>query len=457
MKDFRHLHLHTIFSPLDGVAKPEEYIDKCIEYGMDTITITDHGTFAGIPDAYFYAKDKNIKTIGGVEFYYCDYHDVKEKLDEHKITLSKFKQKSPELSERYRRNRHLVVLSKDMIGWKNLLKISRVAWDKYFYYKPRINFNLLKDNKEGLIILSGCLNGPICHELRWAAEASKADKEREWLKDPKYYIDKARSYIRKFEKTFGDDFYLEFQILDTSIPYALETYAALYKLWKDEFQHIRPVLTNDVHYINKEDFEIQLIMMAVSQNLTIDDPNLFHTNTDEQYFKTADEILNSWREFGYDAFMEKSDVILMLQNTKLVTDKCAGFEPDLSPKLPEFENADQLLRNKTYARLRKLGLDKVNKKFYVDGKEVTYQEQLEIELDRIINKGFSSYFLIVADVLEHYVDLGYEKGPGRGSAAGSLVCYLLSITEIDSLAAGLSFDRFLSVSRGGYALNTTME
>ncbi len=198
-------------------------------------------------------------------------------------------------------------------------------------------------------------------------------------------------------------------------------------------------------------------MMAISQNVTVDDPNLFHVNSDEQFFKTRAQLRKTFLEGGYNKRVPLERFEQYCDNTLEVAGKCNSFDPNLDPKLPRIPNANQILRDKTYDGLRKLGLMESEKLYEIDGRMVTYKQQVDIELKRFIDKDFASYFLITADLVEYSKDQGWPVGPARGSAGGSLACYCLGIHQMDPLKWGLSFDRFLSASRGGHMLNVRME
>jgi len=255
---------------------------------------------------------------------------------------------------------------------------------------------------------------------------------------------------------WGDDYYLELQMPGKEIPGGFEAFVATAAISKD--LGIPGVITNDVHYINRGDFRVQKAMMAIKQGLTIDDPNLFHVNSDEQFFKCRAQLRQTFYELGFHEYVKIKQFEEFCDNTVAVVEKCAGFQPDISPKLPEMKDAEHELMKATIRGLRKKGLWNCEKKYEVDGKMVTYREQVKIELDRFITKGFASYFLITQDLVNYSADqLGMPVGPARGSAGGSLVCYALGIHELDPLKWGLSFNRFLSQSRGGWMLKVTMD
>lgn len=454
-KDFVHLHNHSLFSPLDGIASPEEYFGACAHVGLPAFAITDHGSMACVPDAFGAAKKNKIKYIPGCEIYFNDFHPMyKKKVEEG--TWSP-KELDKETMDNIRRNRHLTVLATNMAGYRNLIQMTTEAWEIGFYYKPRIWFEQLKKYHEGLIVLSGCLNGPVCHELRKAAGARLlpdiSESEREKRHD--FYFARAVKYVKQFKELLGDRYYLEIQMPGEEIPYGREAFRQIGVLSK--YFGIPAVVTNDCHYLNREDFKVQKAMMAVDQEVMINDPNLFHVNSDEQFFKTRAQMRRTFFMGKYDEFIEPAQFEEYCDNTVRVAERCDNFKPDLSPKLPNIKNAADRLIKAAYVGLKKKGLQGSTKKYYVDGVLVTHSEQMEIELKRFVEKGFESYFLITQDLTSYSRQKGWDIGPARGSAGGSLVCYLLGIHDMDPLKWGLSFDRFLSSSRGGNMLQVQME
>ena len=451
-KDFTHLHTHSLFSPLDGVATPKQYIDRAAAVGQKAFALTDHGSLAGLPDAYWAAKDKNIKFMAGCEIYLNDYHQqfVKMKQDNKDFKINSFKEQEPDLAERFRRNRHLTVICKNMTGYKNLITLMREAYEQGLYYKlPRTWTSQLEKYREGLIVISGCLNGPICHELRKGSECREAGNAA----GNQDYYKKALAYLKRYRDIFGDDFYIELQMPGEQIKGGKEVFFQLSHIAKK--LNIPAVMTGDIHYLHRSDFHLQKVMMAVEQKTTVDDENLFHADTDEGFFKTRAQFRQTFieQEYGKEdglAWFEK-----VCDQTMEITEKCKPFTPDLTPKLPEIQDADNQLKRAVGEALIQRGLHKDVSKYLVDGQMVTYKEQVRIELARIMEKRFSSYFLITRNLVQHARTHG-DVGPARGSAGGSLVCFLLGIHDMDPLKWGLSFDRFLSPSRGGFMLKAKM-
>ena len=217
------------------------------------------------------------------------------------------------------------------------------------------------------------------------------------------------------------------------------------------------VCTHNCHYLNRDDWNTQRLMMAISQNLTIDSPELFTSNSNEQFLKTRADLYETFKTKGYDKNASDANFDEICDNTLLVADRCETFKPNLDPKIPTSEGDDKKLRELVARALIKRGLHTNPKKYIIDNKSVTYKDQAKIELDRFIEKGFSSYFLITQDLIQYSINILHAPVGPRGSVGGSLVCYLLGIHELDPLKWGLSFDRFLSPSRGGYMLNIKAE
>lgn len=454
---FVHLHNHTVFSVLDGVASPEQYAKECSKRGYPAMSATEHGHMASVPDMYFAFKQHNVKYIAGCEIYYNDYEPVRQNLTEQgaKLRSMEWKLENAELSQRINRNRHLTVLCKNEKGVENLIKLTTQAYKTGLYgagtkQYNRIWFEKLCEHKEGLIILSGCLNGPVSHELRF-----KQVKNRDGTvireRDKKERLTAAVDYIKKFKKAFGEDYYIELQM--PGVEDDVQVFKSLVQL-ADSFK-IKTVLANDCHYLQRKDFQLQKVMMAIEQETTVDSPDLFHVNSDEQYMKTRAELWSRFKNNGYSNGIPDSDFELMCDNTLEIADKCKNIKFDSSPKIPDISDADNTLKVLVAKRLKELGLDRIKDRFFIDGKEVTYLEQAKLELNRFIDKGFSSYFLITREIINYGRNQGWPFSP-RGSAGGSLVCYLLGIHVIDPMKWDLSFDRFLSPSRGGYMLNISM-
>ena len=425
------------------------------------MAITEHGHMGSIPDMYFTFKKHGLSPIAGCELYLNEYEPLRQQIVKAGKKISIIKEKSPALHSRIVRNRHLTVLAKNEVGFHNLVMLTTLAYDFGFYYRPRIWFDKLCEYKEGLIVLSGCLNGPVAHELRLDFGARDTDGSK--VKRQKYTSTcqdlTGIDYIRKYHKEFGDNYYLEVQMPCLPDIHDYEVFWTLIDIGEE--LGIPAVLTNDSHYIDRASYSLQKIMMAIGQNCTVDSSDLFHVNSDEQYFKTRAEL---WATFKNNRYSEKvSDAKFeeICDNTLVIAERCEQLKFDTASKIPDWstietgQDANTELRRIVALELRRRGFDKNPRKFLIDGREVTYTEQAKIELNRFIDKGFASYFLITRDLLQHGKRQGWPFGP-RGSAGGSLVCFLLNIHSLNPLLWGLSFDRFLGSSRGGYLLKVNM-
>ena len=457
MSQLVHLHCHTQYSFLDGVASPTQYADRCYELGYPAMAATEHGHMGSMPDMYLAFKQRGLKSIVGCEIYYNDWEPERRRLHDEgiKYRSQEWRLNYPEQANRMFRNRHLTVICKNEIGVRNLIKLTTQAYETGLFGLGRTQYNRvwfdkLCEHKEGLIILSGCLNGPVAHELRFKKLEDKAGNTT-FERGKKERLADAAKEIKKFKKVFGDDYYMEFQMPGVAEDVMVfRTLAEMSNMFG-----VKPVITNDCHYMHRKDFKVQTIMMAIAQETTINSPDLFHVNSDEQYMKTREELFERFKNNDYSNGIDDGFFHEACDNTLRIADMCEHLKVDSTPKIPSFANSDDGLVKLIKNRLMKLGLHKITQKFLIDGKEVTYVEQAEIELQRLIEKGFSGYMLITQDL----VDYGRSKGGmfvPRGSACGSLICYLLGIGAIDPLKYGLSFDRFLSPSRGGYMLNVKM-
>ena len=414
MAQMAHLHNHTLYSMLDGVASAEQYAEACVKRDIAAMAITEHGHMGSVPDCYFAFKKKNIQYIPGCEIYYNDYEPMRQKIyaSGAKMRSAEWKQSNIELNYRINRNRHLTVLCKNHTGFENLVKLTTEAYKDGLYgagsrQYNRIWFDKLAKYKEGLIILSGCLNGPVAHELRFT-EIKDREGNIIFERDQKEMIPKAVEYINKFKRVFGDDYYIELQM--PGIEGDKEVFWHLVNLAKEH--KIKTVTANDCHYLNRADFITQKIMMAISQDLTVDSPDLFHVNSDEQFLKSREELVETFINNGYCAEgVSLSDFNESLDNSLEIASKCTPMKVDDTPKIPSFEEDEKKLKLIVAKRLREEGFDKIDTKYEIDGKQVTYVEQAKIELDRYIDKGFASYFLITKDIIDYGRHRGWPFNP----------------------------------------------
>ncbi len=397
-KGFVHLHLHSEFSLLDGATRIDSLVKRAKELGMRAVAVTDHGNMYGavtffdacvsLDEAYYKEHGKPIvKPILGCEFYVCK--DYKKKDGREKLN-------------------HLILLVKNAKGYENISKLNAIAFRDGFHFKPRIDYNLLAEHSEGLICLSACIAGTIPQYL-----LNNEDDEAE------------KDAIRLRDMFAPGDFYIEVQ--DHSLKEEKYVLPKLYALAKKI--GVKTVATNDVHYLNKEDAMSQDILMCVNMRKTYDDPDRMKFDTEEFYFKTYEEMQK--------LFDEES-----LANTLEIMDKCNyNFEYGhyLFPRyIPE--NGDDPM---TF--IRKL-IDEGVKKHY--GKMFPeLHDRIEYELGVISRMGFIEYYLIVWDYINAARKMGISVGPGRGSGAGSVIAYLIGITQLDPLRFGLFFERFLNPDR----------
>ncbi len=396
MKPFVHLHLHTEYSLLDGMAKISKVVKKAKSLGMPAIAMTDHGNMYGAVAFFDECKKVGIKPIFGTEFYVCDDLTQKGKL-------------KTDDSDGYKDRRHLVLLAKDETGYKNLCLLNAIAFRDGFYYKPRIDLKTLKEHKDGLICLSACIGGDIPQAIL------HHDNE------------KAENLVKFFKETFNDDFYLELQ------NQGLEEQAyvnAQLRYYANKFD-VKTVVTNDVHYIEKSDAETQDILMCVQTGRTVDEQDRMKMPCDEFYLKSYDEL----------SLVFPNDLDA-LDRTVEIADKCNfGFVYGhyMFPHyLPE--------NGKTPIQfIRDLIDEGIKIKYGEETKEI--RDRIEMELGVIEKQGFIEYYLIVWDYINAARKMGISVGPGRGSGAGSIVAYLINITDIDPLKYGLYFERFLNSER----------
>lgn len=413
-KKFVHLHLHTEYSLLDGSGKIKKLMKQAKELGMDSIAITDHGVMYGLVDFFKAAEEYGIKAILGCEVY---------------VAAKSMHIKQP---DKENSTHHLVLLVKNEAGYQNLMKIVSMASIEGFYYKPRIDHEYLKNHSEGIIALSACLGGEVQSDL---------------LNDN---YEKAKKDALMYKEIFKDGFYLEIQnhgmeeqkkVNELNIKLAEETGIPL-------------VATNDVHYIKKEDSKSHDILMCIQTAKTVDDPNRRRYPSDQFYLKSPEEM---WDMFSY---MPEA-----LENTVKIADECNfkyKFHESKLPKFPLPEGKDdpyEYLKETCYTGLidrydvfkdlreKELDYDEVNKIVENSSEAQEFVDRLEYELGVIKQMGYIDYFLIVWDFIKFSYDNGIPTGPGRGSAAGSIVAYTLGITKIDPIKYSLIFERFLNPER----------
>ncbi|MDD5729899.1 MAG: DNA polymerase III subunit alpha [Candidatus Omnitrophica bacterium] len=393
--DFIHLHLHTQYSLLDGACRIRDLLSLANQYKMDSLAITDHGNMFGAVEFYMEAQKAGIKPIIGSEVYIAP----KSRLDKGSSGIEEAAY-------------HLILLAKDETGYQNLMKLVSAGYLEGFYYRPRIDKELLSTHSKGLIGLTACLKGeiPTCLQQRRANDALKA----------------ADQFLQIFGK---GNFYLEIQ--ENGIPEQRIVNEGLLKLSKEI--GVGLVATNDVHYLNKSHAKSHEVLLCIQTQTTLDDPNRMRFQTEEFYFKSPEEMK---KLFSYAPEA--------IANTVEIARSC-NLELDFSKvHLPKYEPPVGVAKEDFLKDLCEKGLQR---RF----KEVTpeIRKRLDHELQIIKSMGFTSYFLIVWDFIHYAKEQKIPVGPGRGSAAGSLVSYLLGITDIDPLNYNLLFERFLNPERTG--------
>ncbi len=408
MIPFVHLHVHSQYSILDGQAPIKTLVDKAIADGMRGMAITDHGNMFGIKEFHDYVNklnkkrgaDEQFKPIFGCEVYVANQsrHDRFDKRDN---------------------GNHLILLAKNLKGYKNLIKIVSHAWTEGMYYHPRTDHSELEKYHEGIICSSACLGGEV-PQLIMHGQMNQARETIKWFKD-----------------LFGDDYYLELQRHKATVARANhETYEkqclvndALIQFAKE--LDIKLICTNDSHFVNEEDADAHERLICLSTGKKLTDENIM-LYSKQEWFKTTAEMNEVF-----------ADIPEALQNTNEILDKIEIYSIDHGPILPDFplpdgfDNADDYLRYLVYegAKERWPDLDE------------EHRERIDFELETIKNMGFPGYFLIVQDYIRMAPKLGCTVGPGRGSAAGSAVAYCLGITKIDPMKYDLLFERFLNPDR----------
>jgi len=389
---FVHLHTHTEYSLLDGASRVKDLVKKAKKFNNPAIAITDHGVMYGIIDFYKAAKKEGIKPIIGCEVYVASRtrFDRVPRVDDNSF--------------------HLVLLAKNQQGYRNLMKVVSKGFLEGFYYKPRVDFQLLQENAEGLIALSGCLAGEVAQLI---------------LKDK---ISEAEELACGYREIFGpENYYLEVQ--DHFIPEQKKVNRALVQI--SERTGIPLVASNDSHYLAREAAPVHDVLLCVQTGKTIDDQDRMRFQGNEFFLKSPSEM--------YALF---SDYPEALENTLVIAEQC-NVDFDFSQThLPYYQIPEGYDHN---AYLKKICNEGLRKRFTEITPEL--ESRLDYELGVILEMGYASYFLIVWDFVKYAHENNILVGPGRGSAAGSLVAYCLFITDIDPLKYGLLFERFLNPER----------
>lgn len=438
MIPFTHLHVHSQYSILDGAASVKGLVGKAKKDGMTALALTDHGTMFGVKEFWDTCKKEGIKPILGCETYVASrsIHDKSDKVD--------------------RSGDHLILLAKNRTGYVNLIKLISIASTTGFYYKPRIDKDLLKQHSEGLIVSSSCLGGEVPQHIMNTT------------------IEQAEETVKWYKSVFGEDYYLELQRHKSEMP-ELNEQVYKYQVMVNERVlelakkcDVKVICTNDVHFTNKEDADAHDLLICLNTGKDFDDPNRMRY-TKQEWFKTQEEMNQL---FG--------DVPEALANTQDIVDKVEEYELNSDPIMPPFPIPEEfghfedyfakydeaaIIEEFTEATVKRNGgYEKTLRiKFESDYlNHLTYngawerygnplphdvQERIDFELETIKTMGFPGYFLIVQDFIQAARDMGVLVGPGRGSAAGAVVSYCVGITGIDPIKYDLLFERFLNPDR----------
>lgn len=386
MSNFIHLHTHSCYSPQDGAQSPEQIAKKASKLGMNAAALTDHGRAGGLLAFKKACEKHNVKPIYGTEAYVAP----KERFLKEKV-------------EGFKPSYHLVLLAKNAEGLKNIFKLSSIGWRDGFYYKPRIDMEMVKKHSEGIVCLSACGSGRVAQMI---------------LEDR---ISDAKAHAKELHTIFGEDFYLEVQ--NHGLDWQQDLKTKLFQLAEEE--NYNTVATQDAHYQEQEDS----VMHSAICKLAAGD---LQFDSDQSFYKSEDEMKEMFNSDEWHAILR----------TQEVADKCNcdwEFGETIWPiyDLPADKSPDQALMDNA-----KVGFDKL-----FPNATDEYKERLEYELQIIQKMGFATYFLVVADFINWAKNNDIPVGPGRGSGAGSLVCYCISITNVDPIKYGLYFERFLNPAR----------
>jgi len=392
--EFVHLHVHSEYSVLDGMCRLSELVDRVIEFGMPAVAVTDHGNMFGAIDFYTIARERGVKPIIGSEMYVAPG--------------SRFSRTAASASDAAF---HLVLLAENLAGYHNLVALSSASYLEGFYYKPRIDKELLAAHTDGLIAMSSCLKGEVTSAV---------------LRDN---LDDAVRIAQQYSEIFGrDNFFIELQ--DAGMDSQRRANPVLVEVARK--CGLGLVASNDTHYLRREDSKAHEVLLCIQTGSTLDDERRMRFPTDQFYLRSPAEMAELFAEWPES-----------LRTSVEIADRCNIEIPLGQPLIPQFEpppgkTAEEYLRELAEAGARRR---------YGDDLEQQVCDQLEYELDVIVRMGFVGYFLVVWDFVKFAREKGIPVGPGRGSAAGSIVSYALGITDLDPLRYGLLFERFLNPDR----------
>ncbi len=403
-ENFVHLHVHTEYSMLDGAAKISELVAEVARQEMPAIAMTDHGNVFGAFEFHKSAKAAGVKPIIGIEAYVAP----ESRFDKRRVKWAEGGQDDVSGGGAYT---HMTLLAENNQGLSNLFKLSSLASLEGFYYKPRVDRELLSKYSKGIIATTGCAGGEIQTRLRMGAykEAIKAASE--------------------FKDIFGpENFYLE--IMDHSIEIEQRAFADLIKLGKE--LNLPQLATNDLHYTHHDDAAAHEVLLCIQSGSTMADPKRFKFENSEFYLKSPAQMREIFKDFKQAC-----------DNTLLIAERCETTMREGENLLPQFPVPTGQSEDSWLIKLANDGLaTKMGNSIPTE-----YQDRLNFELEVMIKMGFPGYFLVVADLCDHARKVGIRVGPGRGSAAGSLVSYSLGITGLDPIKFGLLFERFLNPER----------
>ena len=398
--DFVHLHLHTQYSLLDGAIRIDALLAHVKKFGMSSVAVTDHGTMFGAIEFYEKATAAGIKPLIG-----CECYVARGRLDERTAADQK---------ERY----HLVLLAENNTGYRNLCRLASIAALKGFYYRPRVDKELLRQYSEGIIALSACLQGEVAKRIR---------ENRQ---------DAADATALEYQSIFGEgNFFLEVQ--DNGIKAQTRVNEAILDM--SQRLSIPLVATNDCHYLSPEDVVAHDVLLCIGRGHTLNDTNRFRYQTDQLYFKSQEEMAAAFTNYPG-----------AVSNTVEIARRCQVDFDFGSFHFPKFDTGTRQSVEDVFREQVEAGFIRVMEKVCAKNPDVdteVYRDRLETEMTTIIKMGFPGYFLIVADFIRYAKEKGVPVGPGRGSAAGSLVAYSLAITDLDPIEHELIFERFLNPAR----------
>lgn len=423
---FVHLHLHTQYSLLDGAIRLKDLFKSAKEQGLSAIAMTDHGNMFGAIDFYTQAIQNGIKPILGSEIYFTPGSRFDRRPPKNTRTLA-----SQDEIEGKHQIHHLVLLCKNQTGYRNLCKMLSKAYLEGFYYKPRVDIDVLREYSEGLIATTACLKGEVAYNFFSGQD------------------DKAGQAILKLQEVFGDDFYLEIQrhgleeekVYDKIIDFA-------------KSNNIKLVATNDCHYMTKEDAAAQEVLLCIQTGKTFLDEKRMKLTTNEFYFKTPEEMREIFSDLpeACDATLEIADKC----NLEITWEDEKGEQIYHLPEFDRFIDSSESTEE-FFRRMATEGLeerfrgpqfrDLIKEENWESELRPIYIERLQVEIETILKMGFPGYFLIVSDFIKWAKDNNIPVGPGRGSGAGSLVAYSLKITNINPIPYNLLFERFINLER----------